>query len=155
MQRWMTIFLCLALTSTAAVARAHKAGGPKGDRAALEKDLIDLEGKLIDVIVKGDVAAFQKMVSPDAFSTDGSGFVPTSEFAKMIPQFKVTSSKLTDTKVAWIDNRSAIVYYTWTGAGTMNGQPLPSPVLCSTIWTKREGRWVGVYHQESAAPTHK
>jgi hypothetical protein len=154
MRRLMSVFLCLALTSNLALARAHKkAGAQKPDRAAQEKELVDLEEKLIESVVKADVATFNKLSIADSLSADGTGFLTHADFAKAMPQIKVTASKVTNAKVQWVDHKTAVVYYTWTGAGTMMGQPLPSPTYASSVWTKRDGRWVCVFHQESTAVT--
>ena len=51
------------------------------------------------------------------------------------------------------------VAYKWTGSGTFAGQPFPSTVYASTVWTKKGDKWIAVFHQESeaakAAPAKK
>ena len=51
------------------------------------------------------------------------------------------------------DDKTALVLYKWTGAGTMMGQPVPSPTYASTVWTKKGGKWVAIFHQETTAAT--
>jgi hypothetical protein len=51
----------------------------------------------------------------------------------------------------WIDDKSAIVVYTWKGKGTWMNQPVPETAYVSTVWTERNGKWVAVYHHEAAA----
>jgi hypothetical protein len=53
--------------------------------------------------------------------------------------------------VLWVDDNTAVHYYRWTGKGTYMGQPVPSPVYASSVWTNRGGKWIAVYHQETAA----
>jgi hypothetical protein len=64
---------------------------------------------------------------------------------------KVTDMKLSGFKVLWIDNTTAVLTYTWSGKGTFNGQPMPSPIYSSTVYTNRGGKWVAMYHQETPA----
>jgi hypothetical protein len=54
-------------------------------------------------------------------------------------------------QVTWIDDKSAVVAYTWMGKGTFMNQPMPETVYASTVWTERNGKWVAVFHQESPA----
>lgn len=121
------------------------------DKAATEKALIAGEQKLNEAVAKGDKATFTSMVGPDAWSADGNGFAKVSDFVTMFDQLKVTTWKISDSKVQWIDAGNAIVLYTWTGAGTFAGQPIPSKVYAATVWTKKGDKWLAAYHQESEA----
>ncbi|HYT67539.1 MAG TPA: nuclear transport factor 2 family protein [Vicinamibacterales bacterium] len=117
----------------------------------LDKALIANERKINDAVAKGDKAAFTALVAPNAWSADGNGFMKVSDFVPMLDQYKVTSWEIADEKVSWIDNNTAIVTYKWTGAGTFQGQPLPSPVYASSVWTKKGDKWLVAFHQESEA----
>ena len=132
----------LALTAGSAAAQ---------DKAATEKALIANESKINAAVAKGDKAAFTALVTPDAWSADGNGFMKVSDFTSMLDQMKVTSWKIADEKVTWADANTAIVTYTWTGAGTFQGQPVPGKTYVSTVWTKKANKWLAVYHQESEA----
>jgi hypothetical protein len=65
---------------------------------------------------------------------------------------KITIQKTSDFNFLWVDANTVVVSYTWTGSGTMMGQPVPSPTYSSTVWTKRAGKWMAVFHQETVAP---
>jgi len=56
-----------------------------------------------------------------------------------------------DTQVHWVDDKTAILTYTWMGNGTFKGEALPPTTFSSTTWTERNGKWVAIFHQESAA----
>jgi hypothetical protein len=51
--------------------------------------------------------------------------------------------------VIWLGDDSAIVNYAWTGAGTFGDQPLAPTTLASTVWVKRDGKWLAAHHQET------
>ncbi|OFW11779.1 MAG: hypothetical protein A3H96_27000 [Acidobacteria bacterium RIFCSPLOWO2_02_FULL_67_36] len=118
---------------------------------ATEKALIANEHKMLDAVAKRDTAAFSSLVAPDAWSADQSGFMKVSDFTKAMDQLMIAEQHIVDPKVSWIDDKSAIVTYTWTGKGTWMKQPLPEKVYVSTVWTEKNGKWIAVYHQESAA----
>jgi Domain of unknown function (DUF4440) len=121
------------------------------DKAALEKALIANETKISEAVAKGDKATFTAMVTPDSWSADGNGIMKVSDFIPMFDQLKVTSWKIVEPQVQWVDANNAIVIYTWTGAGTFQGQPIPGKVYCATVWTKKGDKWLAAYHQESEA----
>ena len=120
-----------------------------GSKAAVEKTLIANENKVSEAVAKHDVKTFSDLVAIDGEAADQNGFMKVSEFLKSIDQLKVTSWHIMDTQVSWVDDKTAIVRYTWMGAGTYMGQPFPSTVYASTVWTERNGKWVAMFHQET------
>jgi hypothetical protein len=123
------------------------------DRAAIEKAVMANEMKVNDAFEKRDVAALKALIAEDGIGIDMSGPNTAAEMFKQLPtmDMKITESKMSDFKFRWIDANSVAVYYTWTGKGTMMGQPVPSPVYCSSVWTKQGAKWMAVFHQETAA----
>ena len=119
-----------------------------------EKAIIAAERAIHEAIVKGNVAAFKQHVTADSFAIDSMmGRMSTAEFIKgfdaINKDMKMESWDLTETKVIWQDANNAVLTYKWTGKGTYQGQPIPSPVWASTVWTKRNGKWTAVFHQET------
>ena len=94
------------------------------------------------------------LIAPGALSADPGGILPAAEFEKVIPQIKVTDSKIEDARVTWAGDDAAIVTYKWTGKGTMMGQPVPSPTYSTTVWSKKGKKWLAVFHQETVAVAH-
>ena len=62
-------------------------------------------------------------------------------FDAMAKDMKLASWDITDSKVQWVDPTTAVHSYKWTGTGTYQGQPIPSPVWASTVWTMKNGKW--------------
>lgn len=122
-----------------------------GSKAATEKALIANENKINDAVAKHDVKTFTDLVAADAMSADGGGFMKVSEFVKTMDQMKIGSWHIMDAKVTWVDDKTAIVTYSWMGSGTYMNQPVPGSTFASTVWNERNGKWVAVFHQESAA----
>jgi hypothetical protein len=70
----------------------------------------------------------------------------------MTKETKMSSWDISESKVQWVDANTAVHTYKWTGKGTYQGKPIPSPVWASTVWTKKSGKWNAVFHQESPEP---
>jgi ketosteroid isomerase-like protein len=124
---------------------------PAPERSALDKALIANENKIADALMKKDKAGFTALVTADGWSIDGNGFMKTSELAGMLDQLVIKSYKISEEKVSWVDPNTAIVAYKWTGSGTFGGQPFPSTVYASTVWSKKGDKWIAVFHQETEA----
>ena len=120
-------------------------------RAATEKVLIANENKINDAVAKHDLKTFNELVAADAVSADDGGFMKVSEFTKSIGQLKIVTWHIMNTQVTWIDDKSAIVTYSWMGKGTYMNQPIAENTYASSIWTERNGKWVVIYHQETPA----
>lgn len=125
--------------------------GQAGSKATTEKALVANENKINEAVAKQDVKTFLSLLAPEAMAGDMGGFMKAADFSKTLDQLKVTSWHIMDTRVLWVDDKTAVVTYTWMGAGTYMKQPIPSTVYASTVWTERSGKWLAVFHQETAA----
>ena len=129
-----------------------------GSKAATEKALIANENKINEAVAKHDVKTFTDLVANDAVSADGMGVMKVADFVKSMNDMKVASWHIMDTQVYWVDDKTAVLTYSWMGSGTYKGEAIPATTYSSTVWTERNGKWVAVFHQESAAappPTKK
>jgi hypothetical protein len=124
-----------------------------GGKAAIEKALIANENRINEAVVKHDAKTFTSLVAQEAVSADMGGFMKISDFVKSMDQAKIESFHIMNPQVIWIDDKSAVVAYTWMGKGTWMNQPVPETTYASTVWTERNGKWVAVFHQETGAPT--
>ena len=120
-------------------------------KAAIEKTLIANENKINEAVAKHDVKSFNDLVASDAVSAGDSGFMKVADFVKTMDQMKIASWHTMDEQVTWVNDKTAIVGYMWMGSGTYMNQPLPPTTYASTVWTERNGKWVAVFHQETAA----
>ena len=137
--------------------RAYKLN--EGD-AIDEKGFVDLlkqaiklnETKVVEAIAKGDVAAFKGLVSDSAWSIDPNGPMSAIDFQKSFAQLKIEPGfTITDSRFVWSDTNTAVHMYKWTGKATFQGQPLPEVTWSSTVWNRRQNRWVAVFHQETVS----
>ena len=113
--------LAAVLLVSACAAAVH---GQAGSKAAIEKALIDNENKINEAVAKNDVKTFLSLLAPEAVAGDTGGFMKASDFSKTMGQLKVTSWHIMDTKVVWADDKTAVLMYTWMGAGTYMKQPI-------------------------------
>ena len=141
--RFLASTLLLLACAAPAFAQASK--------ATTEKALIANENKVADAIAKHDLKTFNDLVMADGVAADMGGFMKVSDFTKAFDQVKVSSWHIMNPQVIWVNDKTAVVAYTWMGKGTYMNQPMPETVYASTVWTERNGKWVAIFHQETAA----
>jgi len=123
-------------------------------QSEIEGSLIASEQRLHRAITGGDKKAFLALASDDAVWVSGAGFVPAPMFADALDQVKLTNSNIENPQVVPVNADTAIVLSVWTGSGTVLGRPFTQK-LASTVWTKRDSKWVAVYHHESDDATRQ
>lgn len=145
----------VALVASFGYVRAAAAQTP-ADRAAIEKQIVANERAVNEAFAKGDAKGFMAHVDKAGVSVDMMGVMKVTEFEKMLKDTKVESWNIAQSQFVWVNPQTVIHIYRWTGKGTFQGQPFPSPTWASTVWTTRDGKWVAIFHQETmAAPPPK
>ena len=152
MRRTIAILVATLLALAAAKAQDKTPAKPDDTAGTM---LIANERALLEAVAKGDKASFLSLVLvPDGVWTTRHGFVPMQLLVNGLDQFEVTRWEIVNPRVTWLDEASAIVVYSWTGAGTLHNEPLASTSLASTVWTRRSGKWLAVHHQETDLVTN-
>ena len=123
------------------------------NHAAIEKQIVAAERAVNEAVAKNDMKTFHANLAPDAVSLDAGGVtkVNNPDFDKMMATVKVTSWNIDGSQFYWADDATVVHMYRWTGKGTVQGQPVPSPVWNSTVWANKGGKWLAVFHQETTA----
>jgi hypothetical protein len=122
---------------------------PAQSNDTTEEMLIKNERALHEAVAKADKASFRSLVLPDGVWTTREGFVPMALLVDGLEVFQLTKWDIINPRVTRLGDETAIVMYVWTGTGTFHSQPLTSTMLASTVWTRRNGKWVAVHHQQT------
>ena len=143
MKRTVTMIAGALLCATAAWAQGNE---------ATEKQLIANERMISEAVNKKDLKMFHAMVDSAGIGVDALGFTRVADMDKMFQQMNITESRIDQERVIWLSPDVAVVAYRWTGKGTYQGMPVPSPTYGSTIYAKQKnGQWLARFHQESMA----
>jgi hypothetical protein len=139
-----------AIVVLAAVSLAGAAASAQNkSNAEVEKVLVDSERALYHAVATADKAAFLALVSPDGVWTTSFGFVPMNRLADSLTSFKLPEWGGANVRVTWSDDNAALVSYVRTGGGSFSQQSFATTTLATTLWTKHDGKWVAVHHQET------
>ena len=142
----------LALVTTvlfalAAAAAQDKPAGQSNDAA--DKMLLANERALYEAVAGANKAAFLSLVASEGVWTTKHGFVPMNLLVDGLGSFRLSKWDIVNPRVTRLGGDAAIVTYAWTGAGTFGDQPLARTALAVTVWTRRNGRWLAIHHQET------
>jgi hypothetical protein len=136
--------MLLALAVTEA---QQKTAAPSNDTT--EKMLVANERALYDAVAKADKVAFLSLVLPEGVWTTPLGFTPMNLLADALDNFQLPKWGIENPHVIWSDDNSALLLYSRTGGGSVGEQRFAAFTLAATLWTKRNGKWVAVHHQET------
>ena len=147
---------CWIVFTVMAMAVSMMAQTPSAsNRAAIEKQIVANERAINEAIAKGDMKTFHANLAPDAVGVDSGGVtrVNAPNFDEMMKASKIQSWDIDGSQFYWVNDNAVVHMYRWTGKGTYQGQPIPSSVWASTLWTNNSGKWVAVFHQETTGMT--
>lgn len=118
---------------------------------SIEATLIAREKEVWEFIKKKDVQGFSSALADDQLYVNGDGVHTKAETVKSVAEGTLSDYSLDEWKVLMIDKDTALVTYKVTVKGTVNGQEVSSVTRESTVWARRGGKWLGVFHQDTTA----
>ncbi|HLG17231.1 MAG TPA: nuclear transport factor 2 family protein [Blastocatellia bacterium] len=132
-------------------AAAHQSESVKA--RSREETLIANERRLWEALKAKDAVTFNELVAADAALVDARGSLSAAEFLRALADASVSDYSLLDMKVIRISRGAALITYVARGKIVRRGQETASPPHHNaTIWAKRRGKWLIVFHQSTPAP---
>lgn len=144
--------VCFAQPAPQANASPSPKPKPAMSKAQILKKLSASETKLWEAFKNKDPKPFKATLAGDAFAIGENGIENKDNTVKMIASMpcEIKSFELSDWKLTMINSATALLAYKGKADGTCAGAPVPT-VWCSTIYVNRGGKWLALFHQESAA----
>jgi len=130
---------------------ANKPAETKSAAPLTEADAIAKEKEIWQALAKQDLNAFSALLAEDQIYVSGDGVHDKASSVKAVTGFVPTSVGYADWKLTTIDKDAALITYKSTVKGTMNGAAVPEGSAYETsLWVNRDGKWLALYHQDSA-----
>jgi hypothetical protein len=145
--------LLVALLLSVSMCYAQTGKNSKGGTASLEKALAAKETALWEAWKTKNTAAFEKGLSADAVMVGDTGIETKAGVVKdiAIMPCEIKGYALSDFKVTMVDATSAILTFKATQDYTCHGEAGPSPIYGSSVYVRRGGQWLNIFHQETPA----
>lgn len=146
----MKRLLALAILIVAASSLAIVKSGSKSVMTNQDA-VIAQEKQIIEALREKDASAFNNLVASDAVLLGTHGRMPVTDFTKFVlnPDYKFVSSTIDDAQVKMVDQDAALLTYKSNSVETYQGSTRTSNSYVATLWAKRGGKWVAVFHQRS------
>jgi hypothetical protein len=135
--------------TTANTNSAEKSGAPLSEADAIAK-----EKAAWAALEKKDLAAFGDMLASDYVEVGDERVDNKASVLEYLKDLEISNPTFSDWKVMPIDKDAVLLTYNVTLKGTYKGKAFPpGPYRASAAWVNRDGKWQGIYYQETLAAT--
>jgi hypothetical protein len=117
---------------------------------ALREEIIAQERGGLDALKNGDVKAFADTLADDAVFVDSQGPASKDVVVKNVADFRLREYVMSDVRFVALSEDSGLIVYRLTESGASHGKEFAAKVNVSSIWLRRNGRWVCLFSQETA-----
>ena len=127
-------------------------GQEAADKEALKETLVKLEKKSWEAWKNRDGKFYQNFLSEDHVELGTAGpFSKTSVVSFAGSRVcEVKSYSIDHFELATFDANTALLTYHAAQATTCSGKAIPSPDWVSSLYVKRDGRWLNALYQQTA-----
>jgi hypothetical protein len=136
----------LAILLTAAIGLAQPSPGN-----ALREEIVAQERAGLDALKIGNVTAFADTLADNAVFVDSQGPASKDVVVKNVADFRLREYTMSDIRFVALSADSGLIVYRLAEGGTSHGREFAAKVNVSSIWLRRNGKWVCLFSQETAA----
>jgi Domain of unknown function (DUF4440) len=112
------------------------------------REVLALEKRLWEGWRHHDLSAIRSRTAPDYLSVSETGYSSWPEIEKGFTDYKLESYSLGPMRALRVSRDVIVLSYPSEIHGSYAGEDVSRRVAESTIWTRRNGRWMNVYLHE-------
>jgi len=117
----------------------------------MEQQIVSKEREGLDALKAGNLEVFGSLTADDAVLIDAHGPATKKQVLKNVAGFKLVDYSMDNVNFLAISTKSGLITYRISEKGSSHGKDFAAQAYVSSVWTKRKGRWVCVFSQETAA----
>src|SRR5438876_4902414 len=145
------ILFCMALLAAASVCLGQ-AGSSKSAKSATQETTITGLAKFAWEEYKSKQAdAFKKLLSKDYCGAYAEGIKTLDTEVAEMAKTDLRDYSFADIKVVFPHADVAVITYKVTQQATSAGQDISGTYNSGSVWMKKGGKWLGVFHTEAKA----
>jgi hypothetical protein len=125
-----------------------------GSDDRLKAELVNIEKQSWVAWQKRDGSFYETFLSDDHVEVGGNGTASKKEVVGFVgsPVCVVRSYALDSFNVTILNADSALLVYHAVQDTTCNGKPVPSPAWVSSLYVRRDGKWLNAMYQQTPTP---
>lgn len=133
------------VTKPAAACSGHSA------KNTTQQILIEKEKLSWELAVKRNIPSYKALHAPDYFTVSGNGVADraNSEASTLDPNVTFSHYELSRFIVHFVGTNAALITYHARAAGFDHGKQFDSDSYATSLWMKRDGKWLNVFYQAS------
>jgi hypothetical protein len=125
-----------------------KKSANKSASSSAADDIEAKERQVLAALQKGDMQAFGSFLADDAMEVTNHGVSSKAQIIEELKGATLSDFTMTDIKVTAIDKDASLITYRTAGKFSVHGQSGAFDDWASTVWVKRNGKWLAFLHQE-------
>jgi hypothetical protein len=116
---------------------------------SVEKEIIALEKRVWEALVRQDVADYRRLVADDALMVIGGMRSTGAKEAEVLPQIVFPAYELSEFKVIVLGDDIVLLHYTASfTSGHSSLSDFSGSYYVSSIWKRRQNGWQLVFNQD-------
>jgi hypothetical protein len=145
------VLFVVAILITSPIYLAQTSPSQPGRSAAKETEIIDLEKSAWEAYKGKQADAYKKLLAADYYCVYAEGIKTLDREVADMEKTDLRDYSFADTKVVFPSPDIAVMTYKVTMQETVAGQDASGTYNSASVWNKRAGKWLGVFHTEVKA----
>jgi uncharacterized protein (TIGR02246 family) len=129
--------------------------GGLGGAQGMKDEIVAQERAGLEALKAGDIAAFGDTIAEDAVFVDASGPAGKAQVVKNVAGFRLKEFTMSDIRFVALSADTGLVVYLMNEAGTTHGKEFSAKVHVASVWSKKSGKWLCEFSQETGARAAK
>jgi ketosteroid isomerase-like protein len=146
-------FAAVCLVSAIPLAAAQDSAGASSDAresSSLQQQIVAAEREGLDALKAGNIDRFAQLTADDVVFVDAAGPANKTKVVSNVAGFHLTDYSMDDVQFVQIAENSGLIVYKITEKGISHGREFAAQAYIASLWTKRNGKWVCQFSQETA-----
>jgi imidazolonepropionase-like amidohydrolase len=137
------------LHAAAAAIQPNRLSGTSDPDSRLGAEILDAERQSWEMARKQDKAGYAAFLAEDFVAVSEYGRLNKTENVQDLDNLQIADYSLQGIQVHRISDDVAMLNYRVTARGVYRGEKFESANLASSVWSKRTGKWLNVFFQET------
>jgi ketosteroid isomerase-like protein len=125
--------------------------GFESEDESMEQQIVSKEREGLEALKAAAPQRFADLTADDAVFVDAHGLASKAQVAENVIGFTLTEYTMDDVRFVPIPPNAGLIAYKLSEKGSARGKDFAAQVYVSSVWTKREDKWVCLLSQETAA----